>query len=167
MADCVFHPAALLLYGAQSFLYELFPGQGGQPDKATISSFFGAVDNGDGTYSHIPERIPPNWRSRVTPYTGVLVNEEILASYLLNPVPFGGNTGQGNFDGLNYLSIKNGQYTPASAADVGCLIQNLLLAPIPSTLDGIQIPVANLLAMATKLNPIFSNIAGCPAITPS
>lgn len=27
-------------------------------DFETIKTFFGAVDNGDGTFSHVPERIP-------------------------------------------------------------------------------------------------------------
>jgi hypothetical protein len=96
LADCtaendqfLFLPTALLLYGASSFLYELMPGEGGSPNLATISTWFGAVDNGDGTYSHVPERIPEGYRARTTPYSGTDVVTEILAQYLAAPVPFG------------------------------------------------------------------------------
>src|SRR4051812_38056791 len=37
-----FGPGALLMYGAASFLYDLFPGAGGTPDEATMASLFGA-----------------------------------------------------------------------------------------------------------------------------
>lgn len=67
-----FGPKSLLLYGAASFLYELFPsfGPAGNPDVATISSFFGASSDGNGgyTFNH-QDKIPPNWYNRRAPYT--------------------------------------------------------------------------------------------------
>jgi hypothetical protein len=132
-----FLPTALLLYGASSFLYELMPTNGGSPDLATISTFFGAKDNGDGTWSHVPERIPDNWFSRATPYTLVDVNNEINAQYLASPVLFGANIGYTNFLGLTTLTgIVNGKFSPASANDVACLIQQATLAAIPSSIQG-------------------------------
>jgi hypothetical protein len=112
------------------------PTNGGPPDLATISSFFGAKSDGNGGWTHVPERIPDNWFSRATPYTGVDVTEEILAQYLANPVAFGGNVGKGNFVGLDFGPIKNGQWSPTSAADVGCLLQQAVLAAVPQTIQG-------------------------------
>jgi hypothetical protein len=64
-----FGPLSLLLFGAASFLYELMPsGPDYIPDYATISSFFGAKKNEDGTYSfNNAEQIPANWYNRVDP----------------------------------------------------------------------------------------------------
>lgn len=42
----------------------------------------------------IKEQLPPNWFSRVDPYTIPLVAAEIAAQYFLHPVAFGGNTGK-------------------------------------------------------------------------
>jgi hypothetical protein len=112
------------------------PTNGGPPDLATISSFFGAKSDGNGGWTHVPERIPDNWFSRATPYTGVDVTEEILAQYLANPVAFGGNVGKGNFVGLDFGPIVNGQWSPTSAADVGCLLQQAVLAAVPQTIQG-------------------------------
>jgi len=161
-----FIPTALLLYGASSFLYELMPTNGGPPDLATISSFFGAKSDGNGGWTHVPERIPDNWFSRATPYTGTDVTAEILAQYLAYPVAFGGNVGKGNFVGLDFGPIKNGQWSPASASDVGCLLQQVVLAAVPNTIQGlISAPLSALSGIAAKINPIFAQDFGCPAIT--
>lgn len=56
-----FGPLSLLLFGAASFLYELMPSgtHNYAPDLETISSFFGAQKNSDGTYSfNNAEQIP-------------------------------------------------------------------------------------------------------------
>jgi len=164
----VFLPTALLLYGASSFLYELMPTNGGPPDLATISSFFGAKSDGNGGWTHVPERIPDNWFSRATPYTGVDVTEEILAQYLGAPVAFGGNVGKGNFVGLDAGPIVNGQWNPATAADVGCLLQNVVLAAIPETVQNVvSAPLSALTGIAAKINPIFAQDFGCPAVSAS
>jgi len=34
-----------------------------------MTTSFGAEKQDDGTWSHVPERIPENWINRVTPYT--------------------------------------------------------------------------------------------------
>lgn len=69
-----FGPKSVLLYGAASFLYELFPslGEAGTPDQTTEDYFFKK------------EQLPPNWFSRVDPYSIPLVAGE--ASY---PTLFG------------------------------------------------------------------------------
>jgi len=164
----VFLPTALLLYGASSFLYTLMPTNGGPPDLATISSFFGAKSDGNGGWTHVPERIPDNWFSRATPYTGTDVVAEILAQYLAAPVAFGGNVGKGNFVGLDFGPIKNGQWSPTSAADVGCLLQQAVLAAVPQTIQGlITAPLSALQGIAGKINPIFAKDFGCPAVSAS
>lgn len=67
-----FGPLSLLLFGASSFLYEFMPNgnRNYAPEFGTISSFFGAMDNGDGTCSFTgEEKIPENWTNRIKPYT--------------------------------------------------------------------------------------------------
>ncbi|KAF7870424.1 hypothetical protein EAF04_004169 [Stromatinia cepivora] len=161
-----FGPLTLLLFGASSFLYELMPSgtKNYAPDYETISTFFGAVKNADGSYSfNGGEKIPDNWTNRVTPYTTVDVTVEILAQYLQYPVLFGGATGNGGFDVLNFGFIKNGTLiaTPGST-ETSCLLYQLATQSIPSSLNGIITPTINTLAFVLKkLNPLFGNL-GCP-----
>lgn len=62
-----FGPFSLLLYGASAFVYGSFPStkRNFVPDYDTISSFFGAAANGDGTYRFTgQEKIPDDWYNR-------------------------------------------------------------------------------------------------------
>ncbi|MCJ1248402.1 hypothetical protein MMC30_005619 [Trapelia coarctata] len=162
-------PKALLLYGAASFLYELFPsfGPAGNPDLPTIESFFGAAPDGNGGWNHIPERIPPNWYNRKTPYSNLDVGGEILAQYALYPVLFGGNIGQNNFDALgNYGSqgqITGGKLT-ADANALRCLLFQISTENVPSSLSGVlTLPVQILQWAVGKLNvPGVFGGSGCP-----
>nr|AQA29370.1 hypothetical protein 77 [Fulvia fulva] len=163
-----FGPLSLLLFGAASFLYELMPsGPDYIPDKATISSFFGAQDNSDGTYSfNNMEKIPDNWTNRVDPYDLTKVGSEILKMYLLKPVPFGGNTAAGTFNVINFGAIQNGTIDQAVGLDpkVGaCLLYQLLTERVPSYLNGLITPSVDALSLiATKLSGTdFANL-GCP-----
>ena len=159
-----FGPLSLLLYGAASFLYELMPTNGGPPDLKTISSFFGAKQNGDGTWSfNNMERIPPNWYARATPYTNNDVTREIVAMYLENPVLFGGNTADGSFDTINFGAIKNGSIESSiSAKDTSCLLYQLATQSVPSTLNGVITPTVKALNLiSSKVAPQFKNL-GCP-----
>ncbi len=76
------------------------------PDLATISSFFGAEKQSDGTWGFVHEKIPPNWTNRVSPYSGTDVNQQIVTMYLENPVLFGGNTAAGHFGMLPRFSCS-------------------------------------------------------------
>lgn len=161
-----FGPLSVLLFGASSFLYELMPsGPNYVPDEATISSFFGAQKNSDGTYSfNHAEQIPPNWTNRVSPYTNELVTTEILAQYLEYPVLFGGATGNGGFDLLNFGPIQNGVLAKPDAATVLCLLYQLATQSVPSSLNGIITPTVQAISFAaSKLNPSFKNL-GCPIV---
>ena len=150
-----FGPKSLLLFGAASFLYELFPSKGelGNPDQTTMDYFF------------LPEMLPPKWYSRADPYTIPLVANEINAQYNLHPVPFGGNTGKPNsFVGISsngpYFS-SNGTYT-GGASGVECLLYQFATENEPSSISGLSnIPVANFEWAASKLNPVYIN-AGSP-----
>lgn len=161
-----FGPLSLLLFGAASFLYELMPNgnRGYAPDLETISSFFGAQDNGDGTWSfNNQERIPDNWTNRVAPYTNNDVTSEILKMYLLHPVLFGGNTADGSFDGINFGAIQDGQLSVnIGATETACLLYQLATGPLPSSLNGILTPTVEALSfIASKVSPEFDNL-GCP-----
>lgn len=157
-----FGPFSLLLFGASSFLYELMPSNnnGLKPDLATISSFFGAKKSGNTWVSNGKERIPPNWTNRVDPYTIPKVGNEIYQQYMLHPVQFGGNTGNGQFDVLSGPNGKN--ISDVDASSVTCFLYQLATERVPSSLNGFVTPTVNGLALAlTKLNPIFKNL-GCP-----
>ncbi len=71
-----FGPKSLLLYGAASFLYELFPSNGekGKADQATMNSFFGATKSGNAYVFNNMEKLPANWYSRSDPNTIPLVS---------------------------------------------------------------------------------------------
>jgi hypothetical protein len=130
-------PRSLLLYGAASFLYELFPNAatGFVPDLATISTFFGASKatsgpgNATGGWDYVPERIPAAWYNRVTPYTLLDVVVQMLAQYLGAPVAFGGNAGIGNFQPVN---LPTGLLNNATANDLLCdLYQTIFAQNVP------------------------------------
>ncbi|EMF09816.1 Cloroperoxidase [Sphaerulina musiva SO2202] len=164
-----FGPKSVLLFGAASFLYELFPSFGGfgTPDQTTMDFFF------------IKEQLPPNWFSRVDPYTIPLIAAEIAAQYFLHPVAFGGNTGKPNtFVGVGtqgpYISNNT---IPGSPAGVACLLYQIATENIPSAIGGggaanDAIPASSLNFMRNTLNPLFTNSSlsgaaafGCPIVT--
>ena len=162
-----FGPLSLLLYGASSFLYELMPNgnRGYAPDLETISTFFGAKDNGDGTYSFTGgEKIPDNWTNRKTPYTNNDVTIEIVAQYLLDPVLFGGNTADGSFDAIpDFGAIQDGMISSSiSPTNTACLLYQLATQSVPSYLNGLLTPTIDALNFITsKVAPQFENL-GCP-----
>lgn len=163
-----FGPLSLLLFGAASFLYELMPSSanGNQPDLPTISSFFGAEQNADGSWSfNNQEKIPDNWYNRVSPYTNNDVTTQILAMYLEHPVLFGAATGPGTFTALpkDFGAIKNGMISSGiSATDTSCFLYQLTTGQIPSSLNSLITPTVDALTFAlTKLGPSFANL-GCP-----
>ena len=158
-----FGPVGVLLYGAASFLYEVFPSGTNNyaPDFATISSFFGAKANAQGGYDYVGEKIPENWVNRVAPFSNADVTTQILDMYLMNPVLFGGNTGQGTFKTTpDFGDIKNGQLT--QGANTAYLIYQLATSSVPGYLGGVLNPtLAALNFIAQKVEPLFENL-GCP-----
>jgi hypothetical protein len=163
-----FGPLALLLYGASSFVYELFPNYGneGTPTLANTASFFGTVQDSSapGGWRYVGERIPDNWYNRRSSYTNNDVTNEILAQYLQYPKVFGGNVGKGNFDALQtpFGIIEDGKLpSTATAGDLLCLLYQLATEVVPSSLSTTTTITLNLLNWsAGKLNPQFKN-AGC------
>ncbi|WPH04693.1 Cloroperoxidase [Acrodontium crateriforme] len=160
-----FGPLSLLLFGAASFLYELMPSgtRGYAPDLETISSFFGAEKQADGTWGFVYEKIPDNWTNRVDTYSNNDVTQQILEMYLLDPVLFGGNTASGTFDVINFGSIQNGELSAdLSATDTSCLLYQLATGSVPSSLNGVITPSVDALAfILSKVSPGFANL-GCP-----
>ena len=153
-----FGPKEVLLFGAASFLYELFPslGPAGKPDLPTISSFFGAQSDGKGGYTfNNQEKIPANWYNRKAPFTITDASVEVVAQYLKYPVLFGGNVGQNNFDALNFgADFKNGQFN-ATTQNVLCLLYQFATDNIPSSLSGVlELPLAVVSFAVGKLNPV-------------
>ena len=139
------------------------PTNGGDPDLATISSFFGAEKQDDGSYTfNNQEKIPDDWYNRETPYTIAGVTEEILALYLEYPVLFGGNTGDGQFDALDFQAIKGGKLSAPDASSIACLLYQLATENVPASLSGVlELPLQIVSYAAGKLNPVFEDF-GCP-----
>lgn len=161
-----FGPLSLLLYGASSFLYELMPNgnHNYEPDLETISTFFGAEQQSDGTWAfNGGERIPDNWINRKTPYTNNDVTNEILAQYLENPVLFGGKTADGSFNAIDFGSIQDGKISASiSATNTACLLYQLSTQSVPSYLNGVITPTVDALNfISSKVAPQFKNL-GCP-----
>ena len=156
-----------MLYGDAAFLPELYAdGQKNYvPDVETISTFFGAHQNQDGTwyYGH-DETIPKGFINRVKAYGLVDEVNAILSMYLPNPVLFGGNTAPGKFDTLSFGAIKDGKLKAgANASDVLCFIFQLLTAPSPGILNGVSsLATGTLELVLSKVGTVFANL-GCPA----
>ncbi|KAF4624281.1 heme-thiolate peroxidase [Cudoniella acicularis] len=164
--NCYFGPLSLLLFGASSFLYELMPSgtNGYAPDEATISSFFGAKKQADGSYKfNNIEKIPDNWNNRAKPCTNEDVTAEILVQYLEYPVLFGGAAGNEGFDLINSGSIQNGTLIAApNSSAASCLLYQLATQSVPSYLNGVISPaLAALDFVSSKLGPTLKNL-GCP-----
>ena len=160
-----FGPKSVIIIGAASFLYELFPsfGNAGKPDLATISSFFGAESNGNGGWTfNNKEQIPPNWYNRKAPYTISDAAVEIVSLYAEHPVLFGGNVGKGNFDAIGYApAISNGNLA-ATTQNVLCLLYQLATDNVPSSLSRVlELPLNVRSWGVGKLNPVFQDL-GCP-----
>ncbi|CAF1329919.1 unnamed protein product [Adineta steineri] len=158
----VFLPQVLLIYGAASFLYEVFPnGTDMLPTINVISSFFGAQKTDCGEWEGIPERIPPNWVKRKTPYSLVDTIEQALKLYLANPVLFGGNTGKPNTFIADRQQLTAGNQTVNGTA---CFIYQAILSITPSEVyTGVSEPASILSYMINKLDPIFGTQFGCPS----
>jgi hypothetical protein len=159
---------SVLLYGAASFLYELFPsfGNAGPANLDVISSFFGAQSDGNGGYTSIPEQIPPNWFNRVSPYYLADTSAEILLQYLMYPVLFGGNVGVGNFDALGSWGLITGSQIPSTTTveEMVCLLFQLATEEVPSSLSTVTTLLDEVLDWLTEqLNAVnvFGNY-GCP-----
>ena len=134
-----FGPKSVLLFGAASFLYEVFPsgGDAGTPDLPTIASFFGTgVDAPYG--SNNEERIPEGWYNRKEPYSNTDVTVEIAAQYLEHPVLFGGNTGSpDSFDAIDFAPSISAGNLDTSEKGILCLIYQLATENVPSSLSGV------------------------------
>lgn len=82
--------------------------------------------------------------------------------YLEHPVLFGGATGNGGFDLLNFGSIKDGKLVAApNTAAVSCLLYQLATQSIPSSVNSVVTPTIDALTFVlTKLGPTLTNL-GC------
>ncbi|ORY74106.1 Chloroperoxidase [Protomyces lactucae-debilis] len=161
-------PLALLLYGAASFLYTLMPAANGQPDLATISSFFGASQRADGTwYFNNQERIPSTtWTPRTVPLSGQDTTNEILLQYTgSQPLAlFGGNFGAGNFLGLNIPGYFSGGQLAATPGNIQCILYNVLSGFVPTGINqGLQLTGAALTFVTSNILklPSGGGLANC------
>ena len=162
-----FGPKAILLYGAASFLFELFPSLGieGDPNLPTQKFFFGATDLGGGKFAfNNAEQIPPKgWLNRRRAMTLVDVANDFVQMYAMHPVLLGGNVGKDNFNALGSFGnvVKDGQFNLDVNAAV-CLLYQIATDNVPDGLDSVLTLPGEVLKFTTgKLNPIFEKY-GCP-----
>lgn len=142
-------------------------GPQGLPDLATISTFFGAIEdsNSPSGWAHVPERIPDNWTNRVDAYDLLKIADEVRFQYSSFPKLFGGNVGNNNFLALNttFGVIENGQLPDeVTQKDIYCLLYQIATDNVPGSVSNepeLALDVVNWII--TQLNPIFAN-QGCP-----
>jgi hypothetical protein len=102
----------------------------------------------------LPLYVPPyhhlDLSTNDQPYTNNDVTVEILAMYLEHPVLFGGATGNGGFDLINFGSIKDSKLAAdPNNNDVTCLLYQLATHSIPSSLNGVITPTFDALTFIT------------------
>lgn len=173
-----FGPKVVLLYGAASFLFRLFPsfeGDVGAPTLAIESSFFGAKKSGSTFVFDGGEQIPDEWQNRLTPLTLADVAQDFVTMYSMNPVLLGGNAGKVNdFDalgasGTGVVGVTNSKFD-LNVNQILCLIYQIATEDVPSSLQTKLGPLpASVLAFAIEnLNPLpvfGSKGAGCTLLT--
>lgn len=171
-----FGPKVVLLYGAASFLFRLFPnftGNTGPPVLHFIGGFFGTQQSGSTFVFDEGEQILDDWHNRLTPLTLADVADDFVTMYSMNPVLLGGNAGQVNdFDalgasGTGVVGVENNQLS-LNPNDFICLLYQIATEDVPSSLQTKLGPLAASVAAfaATNLNPlsIFTN-AGCTLLS--
>lgn len=171
-----FGPKVILLYGAASFLFRLFPnftGNTGPPVLHFIGGFFGAKQSGSTFVFNEGEQILDDWHNRLTPLTLANVAEDFVTMYSMNPEPLGGNAGKVNdFDGLGasgtgVVGVENNLLS-LNPNDFVCLIYQIATEDVPSSLQTKLGPLpASVAAFATaNLNPLdIFTTAGCTLLS--
>ena len=128
-----------------------------------VVNSFGAQQNSNGTWAHVPERIPDDWTTRTTPYSLLDVATQIFEMYGMYPVGIGGNVND-TFVGIDFPPyIQGGNLTTVQPSDVACLLYQFVSGPIPSSLNGFVEPSVDALQAALSAigGEAFTNL-GCP-----
>ena len=173
-----FGPKVVLLYGAASFLFRLFPnfvsGDTAPPILKFVAPFFGANQTNTGFKNPKfifsgGERFPDDWHNRQTPLTLANVADDFVTMYGMAPVLLGGNVGVNNFDALNTTGISgvtNGSFKGATAQQIICLFYQIATENLPTTVGGTVTSLSNaVIALVIKnLNPL-PVFVGCPLRT--
>jgi len=140
---CSWEEKQLLFYVANGFPQSIMPysDENGVPTSPTIeaiSTFWGVKDNGDGTYTKVPEQLLPGpdgvWYRRSVPLTTAEQTLIGLQAYLAHPVIFGTNSGSPNSFTGSPDQIGNVITGPSPLCVVFTEMQDL----IPSYLKSIQ-----------------------------
>ncbi|KAG8875287.1 hypothetical protein FRB98_007993, partial [Tulasnella sp. 332] len=157
--------AATLGTGAKGFPAIFFSngtyGAGGVPNEESISSFFGAKKQLDGSYRAVPERFPTNWYKRADPFTLLETVTMILDIQLKTGMTYGANTGKvDSFVPLNITAISD-------VNGMVCLVLDAIQANVPGTLAGVVGDVDGILAnVVNSFAPLVKQF-GCPAYNTS
>lgn len=168
-----FGPKALLLYGASSFVSQLMPSWAGcaaargVPRLDVVSSFFGAkrTTKGPGTeYGHVPERIPPEWVNRPTPYTLRDFAARALHTYLAYPKEMGENMGAvGQWRQVDDFGVVEDGFIPEGTTDgeAFCHLWDVVVDGAPGP-GGQKVEFSKSVKkwIRTKMEPVFKG-AGC------
>lgn len=132
-------PSAAVVMGAYYFIPGFFSngtiGAGGVANEASITSFYGAQparqnawNDSSLTYTHVPERIPPQgWYRRSTPMTVLEAVAGILDVYLY-ALPALGGAGADDSWVVGPLDL------PSSPQGLSCFLYNAIYANFPAEL---------------------------------
>ena len=167
-----FGPKVVLLYGAASFLFRLFPnftGNTGPPVLHFIAGFFGVQQSGTSFTRLAGEQILDDWHNRLTPLTLANVSQDFATMYSSSPQLLGGNAGKvNNFDdlganGTGVVGVKNSLLS-TSPNDFTCLMYQIATEDVPSSL-GTKLGSLNVAVgkfATANLNPLqVFTAAGC------
>ncbi|KAF7971578.1 hypothetical protein HWV62_20832 [Athelia sp. TMB] len=142
-------PDRILFYAANGFAQSIMPysdenGVPTSPTIAAISSFFGVQDNGDGTYTKVPEKLLPGpdgvWYRRSVPLTGAEQVLIALQAYLAHPVIFGTNSGEPN----SFTGSPDQIGSVITGPNPLCLVFTEMQDLIPSYLKPVQNAIVDL-----------------------
>ena len=169
-------PKVVLLYGAASFLFRLYPnftGDVGPPTLHFIAGFFGVQQSGNTFVPRAGEEILDDWFNRRDPWTLANVADDFVKMYSMSPVLLGGNAGKVNdFDALGpsgsgVKGVANSAFT-LKASDIICLFYQIATEDMPSGLQtklGV-LPASVALFAAKHLNPLgIFKTAGCTLLS--
>lgn len=168
-------PLQAILFGTPQFLFKTWNTDGLQPNRSLAEVVYGAQPDGKGGYTHVPERVPDNWRTAPQQFTFNSGAIDIGRMYAFNPVLFGGKINNGTFVPLNSgpLKITDGKLDDTTASGIGCFLQQVLLQESPDIFanspllqqQALSVPLSSLNWAKTKTQGIFGQF-GCPNITP-
>lgn len=140
----------------QAFVFEFFGNGtyelGGCPTETSVGSFFGAKILDNGTITRVPERIPPLWYRRATPYGLTPALVYILSVLGGGKIRLGANAGRVN----TFTPAPYNITAETSPAALACIIKQGLVVNLPTIAAAVLLPILE------NLEDVVFAQYGCP-----